>query len=94
MLSLSIINDNGTTIYTAKITFNVNNSIIIIEILKNNTSTITKPQELTQYIPLNIKYHYNYNYNYKNIINYKYIYNSYVKWFKFSDILDLVSDLI
>ena len=36
-----IINDNGITIYTANIKFNVNNSIIIIEILKSNTSTIT-----------------------------------------------------
>ena len=28
------------------------------------------------------------------IINYKYIYNSYDKWFKFSYILDLVSGLV
>ena len=52
---MSIINDNGTTIYTANIKFNVNNTIIIIEILKTNTSTITKPQTLSQYIPLNIQ---------------------------------------
>ena len=57
MLPQSIINDNDTTIYTANITFNVNNSIIIIEILKTNTSTITKSQTLPQYIPLHIKYH-------------------------------------
>ena len=44
MISLSIIIDNGTTIYTAKVKFNVNNSIIIIEILKTNTSTIIKRQ--------------------------------------------------
>ena len=37
------------------IKFNVNNSIIIIEILKSNTLTITKPQTIPQYIPLNIK---------------------------------------
>ena len=43
MLSLSIIIDNGTTIYTANITFYVNNSIVIIEILKTNNSIITKP---------------------------------------------------
>ena len=43
--------DNGTTKYTVNITFNVNNNIIIIEILKTNTSTIAKPQ----YILLNIK---------------------------------------
>ena len=36
MVSMSIINDNGNTIYTANIKFNVNNSIIIIEILKTN----------------------------------------------------------
>ena len=51
----AIIIDNGTTIYTANITFNVNNNIIIIEILKTNTSTIAKPQTLPQYILLNIK---------------------------------------
>ena len=58
MLSLSIINDNGTTKYNANITFNVNNSIIIIETLKTNTSTITIPQTLPKCIPLNIKYYY------------------------------------
>ena len=47
---MSIINDNGTTLYIANIKFNVNNSIIIIEILKTNTSTIDKPQTLPQYI--------------------------------------------
>ena len=38
--------------------FNVNNSIIIIELLKTKPSTITKSQKLPQYITLNIKYHY------------------------------------
>ena len=51
----SMIIDNGTTIYIAYITFNVNNKIIIIEILKTNTSTIAKPQTLPQYILLHIK---------------------------------------
>ena len=53
-----MVNDNATTIYTTNITFNVNNGIIIIEILKTNTSTITKPQTLLQCILLNITYYY------------------------------------
>ena len=46
MLSLSIINNNGTIIYTANITCNVNYSIIIIEIMNINTLTMTKQQML------------------------------------------------
>ena len=49
-----MVNDNDTTIYTTNITYKFNNSIIIIEILKTNTPTITKPQTLPQCILLNI----------------------------------------
>ena len=54
--------------------------LLIIEILKTNTTTITKPVILTQYKQLNINsISCNEIYNY--IINYEYIYNFYEKYF-------------
>ena len=43
---LNIIIDNDTTMYTANVTYNVNNNIIIIIISKTNYSTQTKLQML------------------------------------------------
>ena len=39
MLPLSKIHDNDSAMYTANVKLNVNNSIIMILILKTNTST-------------------------------------------------------
>ena len=43
---LNIIIDNDTTMYTANVTYNDNNNIIIIIISKTNYSTQTKLQML------------------------------------------------
>ena len=48
------INDYYTLMCTANITYNVNINIVIIGILKTNTSTITKRQIRQQTISLNI----------------------------------------
>ena len=84
----AIINDCDTSMFTANISYNGNIYIIIIGILKTNTSTITKPQIRLQTIPLNINsITYNENYNY--IINYEYIYNFYYNFLNFSYFLIL-----